>query len=216
MSITIREFANKVSAISIILGFLIILYCFLPLVSPVSSQYDMKITFEPEDWTDGMKRVKMTTYERGLRIRIDITNLDENDYLDIDYLRIRIERRYEEEDYTRFDYVELSDFSVPPNNTTSTFRDIDLHYTTGSLGKWSLRLGYVTSEQSSGFDSNKIEPYPFEFKVASEEELQKSIEENPSGFVFSPTIVVEVSFISVSLAVGLYLLMFRKKKKFKF
>lgn len=211
---TVSLFKNKLSTITIVLGFLIALSLCFPLVKPVSSQNDMKITFEPENWTEDMKRVKMTTYERGLKIRIDITNLDKNDYLDIDYLSIRIEIRYEEEDSKDFDFVELGDFSVRPDNTTSTFRDIDLHHMTGSLGKWALRLGYVTSPQSSGYDYNKIEPYPFEFKVASEEELQKAIEENPSGFVFSPTFNITISFVTVG-GISLILFYLMKKKKFK-
>jgi hypothetical protein len=45
--------------------------------------------------------------------------------------------------------------------------------------------------------------------------LEKEIKENPSGFVFSPTIVVEVSIISISLAVVLSFLVLRKRKNFR-
>ena len=84
MSIAIREITNRAPTITIGLGFLIILAFFLPLVNPVSSQDSLKLSFEPENWTADMKRIKITTLERGLRIRVDIENLDAKDYLIID------------------------------------------------------------------------------------------------------------------------------------
>lgn len=116
-------------------------------------------------------RVKLyceTTLDRGLKIRIDFTNLDTENYLTIPYLRIRIEIKYEETDSKDWDYIELKNYAIPPSSNTSTYYEVNLHRSQGSLGKWSLRLAYVTSESSWDF-INKIEPYPFEFKVVSEE-----------------------------------------------
>jgi hypothetical protein len=141
MSIAIREITNRAPAITIGLGLLIILAFFLPFVNPVSSQDSLKLSFEPENWTDDMKRVKITTLERGLRIRVDIENLDAKDYLVIDYLKIRIETRYEEEDFYAFHYIEVKNIAVPPNNATSTYADVDLRYIQGSLGNAQLHLG---------------------------------------------------------------------------
>ena len=180
----------------------------------VSSAYQPfpKLHFEPHNWTADMKRVKMTTPERGLKIRIDFTNLDTQNYYTIPYIKIGIETNYEEQANSKdWDYIELRNFAIAPNNMTSTYYDVDLHRSPSSLGRWSLRLGYVTNENAWDF-SQQIEPYPLEFKVASEEELQKAITENPSGFVFSPQITIEVSVLGgVSVAVAL--LYWKKKKR---
>lgn len=184
----------------------------LLLVNVVLPQTSLEIYFEPDNWTADMKRVKMTTMERGLKLRIDFTNLDKQNYITVPYLRIRIETTYEETDSKRYDYIELKNYAIPPNNTISTYYDVDLHRFGDSLGKWSVRLTYVTRENDYNFD-NKIEPYPFEFKVASETELQKEIERNPSGFVFNPTIVIPISFSIPIVSIAFYFLLFRKKRR---
>lgn len=171
----------------------------------------------PDNWTQDMKNVKMTTVERGLKIRIEFTNLDNQNYYTIPYIKIRIETNYEEQSNSKdWKYIELRNYAIPPNNTTSTYYDIDLHRSQTSIGRWSVRLTYVTNENSWDFIS-QIEPYPFEFKVASEDELQTAIKENPpSGFVFSPNITIEISvFGSLSIAITIVLLKFLRKKKGK-
>lgn len=183
------------------------------LVNTVLAQSSLEMHFEPDNWTADMERVKMTTVERGLKIRIDFINRDTQNYLTIPYLRIRIETKYEETDSKDWDYIELINYAIPPNNTTSTYYDVDLHRIGDSLGKWSVRLTYVTRESDYDFD-NKIEPYPFDFRVGSEAELQKEIERNQDGgFVFSPKIVIEVSIFSIALASIAFYFLSRKKRR---
>jgi len=181
-----------------------------------------KIHFEADNWTQDMKRVKMTTLERGLKLKIDFTNLDAQNYYTITYVKIRIETNYEEQANSRdWDYVELKNYAIPPNNATSTYYNVNLHQSPSSIGRWSVKLGYVLSESAWDF-SQQIEPYPFEFKVAGEEELQKAIADNPSGwFIFSPNITIDISILggiggTISLALLAIILTKRKKGKLRF
>ena len=60
---------------------------------------------------------------------------------------------------------------------------------------------------------SKIEPYPFEFKVVSdEEELQKQIAENPSGTVINIYVQVTITIVSLGSIVILAWYFFKKKK----
>jgi len=180
-----------------------------------------KIHFQADNWTEDMKRVGMTTLDRGLKLKIDFTNLDTQDYYTITYIKIRIETNYEEQTNSKdWDYVEFRNYAIPPNNITSTYYDVDLHRSPSSIGRWSVRLGYATNENAWDF-SQQIEPYPFEFKIASEEELQNAISANPRGwFIFSPNITVDISILggisgTISLAL-LAVILKRKKGKLRF
>lgn len=167
------------------------------------SQTFPKIHFEPENWTQDMKDVKMTTPEKGLTIRINFENLDEKDYV-INYIKIKVEATYEEKNTKNVDYITLENFGIAKNDVASTVHKVDLSSNAvGNLGKWSLRLTYVTNRDQYTFDQ-KIEPYPFEFKIGSEEELQNEIANKPSSnWIFSPTITVEVSLIgTISVVVA--------------
>ena len=160
-----------------------------------------------------MKHVKMTTFERGLIIRIDLTNLDSENYLEIPYLRIKIETTYEETDSKDSDYIELKNIEIKPSSSISFWHNVDLgHYLSDRLGQWSVRVAYVTYESSYDY-TNKILPFPFEFTLSTEDEMQKAIKENPSGFVFSPTIVIEISVPIVALSVALYFVLKRRRKR---
>jgi len=160
-----------------------------------------------------MKNVKMTTFERGLIVRIDLTNLDTRNYLEIDYLHIQIETTYEEKDSKDSDYIELSNIEIKPSSSISFWHNVEFRSYLGErLGKWSVRVAYGTSKNVWSFN-NKIEPYSFEFKLVSEGELQKAIEENPSGFVFSPTIVIEFSVLSIAVTSFAVYLLARKKRR---
>lgn len=189
--------------------------------SPVNAIYQSfpKIHFEADNWTQDMKRVKMTTLERGLKLKIDFTNLDTQNYYTIAYIKIRVETNYEEQANSRdWDYIELKNYAIAPGNTTSAYYNVDLHQSPSSIGRWSVKLGYVLGENSWDF-GQQIEPFPFEFKVASEEELQKAIADNPSGwFIFSPNITIDISILggiggTISLALLAVILTKRKKGK---
>lgn len=173
-----------------------------------------KTHFYPDNWIQDMKNVKMTTIDRGLKIRIDFTNLDNQNYYTIPYIKIRVETNYEEQTNSKdWKYIELRNYAIPPSNTTSTYYTVDLYRSPNSIGKWSVRLTYVTNENSWDFTS-QIEPYPFEFKVATEDELQTAIKENPpSGFVFSPNITIEISVFGSAIAISIVLFSFFRKKK---
>ena len=179
------------------------------LVSVTFAQNNLKMHFEPDNWTQDMKNAKLTTEERGLKIRIDFTNLDTENYLTISYIKIRIESKYEESEHSEWDYIELKNWVIQPSNTTSTYHDIDLHRSGDSVGKWSVRLKYVTRESDWNFD-DKIEPYPYEFKVVSdEEELQRQLKENPSAPIINIYITTTVTLFSVGI-LAWYL--FKKKR----
>jgi len=179
------------------------------MVNMVLSSTFPKIHFEPDNWTADMKRVKMTTQQRGLKIKIDFTNLDVKNYLTISYIHIRIEIRYEEIDFKDYDYVELENYVIPPSNTTSIYRDINLQRSQ-SLGKWSLRLAYTTYKNWEF--TNQIEPYPFEFRVVSEQELQKAIAENPSAPIIN-IYLPEITIISVGSITAIALAIWNNKRK---
>lgn len=185
------------------------------LVKAISQPFP-KIHFQVDNWTEDMKRVGMTTLDRGLKLKIDFTNLDTQNYYTITYIKIRIETTYEEQTNSKdWDYVEFRNYAIPPNNTTSTYYEVDLHRSQSSIGKWSVRLGYVTSEYAWDF-SQQIEPFPFEFKVASEGELQNAISANPRGwFIFSPNITIDISIlggITIPISLALLAVIWKRKK----
>lgn len=161
-----------------------------------------------------MKNVKMTSFERGLTIRIDLKNLDKESYLNIPYLRIRIQTIYEETDSKDSEYIELENMEIKPSNSISFWHNVDFgHSLSGKLGKWSVRVAYVTSE--GGYDyTKKILPYPFEFTVATEDELQRAIKESPSAPVINIYLPeITISFFSLGSIAIIILLWKRRKKK---
>lgn len=190
-----------------------ILFCSF-LVSAVFPQTNLETHWEQENWTAGMKNVEMTTFDRGLIIRIDLRNLDTENYVEIPYLRIKIETTYEETDSKDSYYIELKNIEIKPSNTISFWHNVDLgHSLSDKLGSWSLRVAYVTHESSYDYN-NKILPYPFEFTLATEDELQRAIKDNPSAPVFNIYLPeITISLFSVGSVAVIIFLLFKKKKR---
>ena len=89
------------------------------LASAVVPQTNPETYWEPENWTADMKNVKMTTFERGLIIRINLKNTDTQGYLEIPYINIKIESLYEETDSKDFDYIEIKNIELKPSSDVS-------------------------------------------------------------------------------------------------
>ena len=192
----------------------------------------LTITHEEYGWTDEMKEAGMTTPQIGLTFKIIIYNnstepLDFGNPNLLNTLYIVISVRNDENPQSSYFFKQLTfdynnELYLPPNQSDIRYVKVD-HYGNLAIGSYTATLAYSIGNAPYANDGTPIEPYPFNFRVASNDQLQQTIQQiqkNKSGgpFLvigpFSFTIIEVsgggISIVIISAALGLYL---RNRKK---
>lgn len=179
-----------------------------------------KITQEQYQWNDDMKRLKITTLERGLIFKITISN-EGSTPIEIDklYINVRVEssdRQY----WSFFKQLSIDYLYLPPKEADYRFVKVDFGSYQSVLGSYTAKLTYFVGYVSG--EGNPIEIYPFDFRVLGNETFQQEIEQNRGGTTinigpFNLTLIdlggiggITVTGIAMG---GLYLWRRSKKKK---
>jgi len=173
---------------------------------------DLKIVHEQYQWTDDMKRLKITTPEMGLTFKITISN-DGTEPLEINqvlYITVRVETK--DRIWSFYRQLQISSLYLPPKEAQYHFVKVD--FGGGSqIGSYNAKLTY--SIGSSSLEGNPIEEYPFEFRILSPEKLQEEIQQSEGGGIninIPVNISIEVIGIgSISVTI-LAILLFRKRR----
>ena len=181
--------------------------CFLPVFQCMAQTSDFKIVADPyqvengvfKQWNNDMIRIGITTEERGLIFKITISNQHETNSLTIENLSVDIKVKYGDEIGSRFSKeVSLSYIYLPPKYDYDIFVPVDFGHG-DIIGNYAAELNY----QIGYGDWQQIEPYPFEFRVVSEEQFQKEIEQKKG----SPIIIIgpfEVKLLDFSISVSIF------------
>jgi hypothetical protein len=166
-----------------------------------------------------MNRLGITTPERGLVLEITIWNNSTESYPRYYYpyrsdndlqITIRITSN-ESPSSNLFDQISIGNLYLPSYGSDIRFLKItDNSGNNLSAGSYSATLTYG--------DGMKIEPYPFDFKVMSEQEFQQKIEQNKSGTTYNFYFQIALfggssSIVLVSVGIGIYLWRRRERDK---
>ena len=168
----------------------------------------LKIVHEPYQWNEDMKRLRITTPERGLVFKITIMNQG-NEPLEIDHLYIFVRVKSNTRSFDFYKQINLDYLYLPPEENTHCF--VDVNFGDGSaIGSYTAELTYSIDS----FHSEKpIEPYPFEFRVVSEEIFQQEIQQNKEGtVVISPSIEINITWFGIALSIPFIILLLKKLK----
>lgn len=188
-----------------------ILLLTVPVLQSKAQTSNLKIVHEPYQWTEDMKRLKITTPELGLTFKITISN-EGTEPLEINHLFINV-RVESEERSDFFRQIQLDYLYLPPKE--SQYHFVKVSFGGGiQVGSYTAKLTYTIG--SSLLEGNPIEEYPFEFRILSDEMLQQEIQQNKGGTTLNLNIYVEITLggvIAVSVPVGLYLWNKRNKEK---
>lgn len=170
--------ANRVLSFLFLLVFLA-----LPILQCGAQTTNLKIAQEQYQWNDDMKRLKITTPERGLSFKITISNKG-NEPLEIDklYINVRVEsgsRQF----WSFFKQLSIDYLYLPPNEDDYRFVKVDFGSYESIIGDYTAKLTYFIGYVSG--DGNPIEIYPFEFRVLGEEAFQQEIQQNKGGTIIN-------------------------------
>jgi hypothetical protein len=179
-----------------------------------------KITQDQYQWNDDMKRLKITTPERGLIFRITISN-EGNKPLPIDklYINVRVESS-SRQFWSFFKQLSIDYLYLPQNEKDYRFVKVDFGSYESIIGSYTAKLTYIIGGASYG-EGDPIEAYPFDFRVLSEEMFQQEIQQNKGG-----TTIFSIGSINITLfdlggsitiislaSVGVYLWNRRRKRE---
>lgn len=154
----------------------------IPLLQPIlqcrGQATNPKITQEQYQWNDDMKRLKITTPDRGLIFKITISN-EGNTPVEVDKLYIDVRVESENRQYWYFFKQLAIDYLYLPKNEDD-YRFVKVDFGGGEIaGSYTAKLtyymGYVSGEGTS------IEISPFDFQVMSEDVFQQQIQQNSGG-----------------------------------
>jgi hypothetical protein len=139
-----------------------------------------KITQEQYQWNDDMKRLKITTPERGLIFKITISN-EGNTPVEIDKLYINVRVESSSRQYWSFSKQLTIDYLyLPKNESDYRFVEVGFGSYQSIIGSCEAKLTYSIGG-SSYSDGTPIELYPFDFRVLSEDAFQQEIQQNKGG-----------------------------------
>jgi hypothetical protein len=200
----------------------------------LAQQSSLQITMEPYQWTDEMKRQRITTTDRGLTLEICFSNMHEKYSVTLTNVEVRVQANYLLQTYPRFtkDWTTSSLTLMPKQQVKNNFIvELARYSSEETIGKWEVKANYKIGQQEwrdekgaqnppgvvYTANEGKIEPYPFEFRVLGQEQFSKEIEQMKQRplieiVINNPTIQV-VSVGSVSLVILALALKNRGKKR---
>lgn len=183
---------DKMKTVKMLTLLCLFIFLMFPILQCKAQTTNPKITQEQYQWNDDMKRLKITTPEKGLIFKITISN-EGNTPVEIDklYINVRVEssnRQY----WSFFKQLTIDYLYLPKNEDDYRFVEVDFGgaQIIGSYtAKLTYSIGYVSGE------GTPIEIYPFDFQVMSEEQFQKTINQNPSAPIINIYIPVTVTVV---------------------
>jgi hypothetical protein len=179
----------------------------------------LKITHEEYQWNDDMKSLGMTTQETGLIFKITIynngqlpleigyphNNVYPNPFSEISSLYINIQvvstdsqPHYDETKEIIFD--SNNPLYLPPQESYYRLVRFDHYGSALPIGSYTAKLSYSNYVLSSGNEGTPIEPYPFNFKIASTETLQNAIRQDSGALISFGDI--NITFLDVTVGGG--------------
>ena len=173
----------KTSRFLLLLSVLLMILMLLPILQCRAQAMNPKITQEQYQWNDDMKRLKITTLERGLIFKITISN-EGSTPVEIDklYINVRVEssdRQY----WSFFKQLSIDYLYLPPKEADYRFVKVDFGSYQSVLGSYTAKLTYFVGYVSG--DGNPIEIYPFVFRVLGNETFQQEIQQNRGGTIIN-------------------------------
>ena len=167
-----------------------------------------------KEWSNNMKKIGITTEERGLIFRVTVSNI-QNEPITVEKLMITVRGERTDSGSNSF-FEQVSDYIyLPPNEKTEV--DIPVEFGYGDvIGSYSAEIQY---SGEGLYGTQNIEPYPFEFRVLSEDQFQKELEQKQdSPFISIGDINITLfefsagfSIFSIGLAITLYII-YRKRR----
>jgi len=180
----------------------------LPILQCRAQATNLKITHDQYGWTNDMKRLKMTTPERGLVFKITISN-EGNEPLSIDKLYINIIVESSSRQFWSFlKQLSIDYLYLPKNENDIRFVKVDFGGGDSIIGSYTAKLTYGVSSYGEG---TPIELFPFQFNVVSEEQLQNAINQNPSAPIIN--IYIPVTLIGGGSITLIAWTLFNRKRK---
>ncbi len=186
-------------------------------VAQAQTSSSISISMTEQNWDQDMKAIKETTPDRGLILQINIQNGDNSLTATLSQFVIQ----YQLQDLTNTAYqtgIQQTTYPtlVIPNATTTTlYISVLPPGTQAALGDRSLKVSYgCSSLQWNGPGSNpyqynnfcstpgNLEPYPLNFRVASESQLQSDIQQNKNQRG-APLVVISSPLVQIGGPVGL-------------
>jgi len=174
-------------------------------------QYENHV-FTP--WTNDMVRIGITTKERGLIFKIVISN-EQTDSVEIEDLEIDVTIKYGDETYSTLQkQITINYIYLPQDEQYEVIIPVKFR-SSDDVGSYTTELTYTHRYHGS----EAIEPYPFTFRLVSEEQFQKEIEQKKTG----PLIVIGpfeiklfdfgITITIISIPVVVVALYYWKKRK---
>jgi len=200
---------------------LVLLSSFLFMIPSYAQFSDFEITADPYQWENGtfkewstdMIRICITTKERGLIFKITILNENEAEPIEINNLVIDVKVEKEQDSWSFFRQITINYIFIPPKNEHTIFVPIEFSKYGEVIGSYTVELTYG---QGTVVEQH-IEPYPFDFRVVSEEQFQKEIEQKKTGplIIIGPWEIKLIDFgVSITIiGVGGAITFFMWKKK---
>ena len=145
-----------------------------------------------------------------MTFKIIISNEDNTESITVDKILIDVKVYYGDQDYFKFfKQINIDYIYLPPNEDYTTFVPLDFGY--GDIvGSYRAELRYGTKGY---LPQQKIEPFPFELRVLSEDFFQQEIEQNRGGTTIIVPIEIQVSGGVISVSVVILAIYLWKKKK---
>jgi len=199
----------------------------------------LKITMEQYQWTEDMKRLKITTPETGLTLVISFSNAHDKYWVKLTKPEVTTEAKYLEEGSFVFrDVWSATSLYLPPKTEIKTYVQVDFKSAIyrpdkSIIGKWKISVSYKIDRQEwvdvrgmtasgSGLyidNTGKLEPYPLEIAILSLEAFEKELKQGQQRPLIDikPTINIELavfggSALSISIIL-IYLYLSKRRRK---
>ena len=181
-----------------------------------------------QNWDNDMWAIRETTPERGLIIQINIQNSVASLTARIPTVTIKYELEYGtmSNQYYPLYSLTIPNVLVPQKQTFVWYSAIIPPNTQFQLGNYYLRVSYILetvewygtgSVPFGNYPTNGVlEPYPLDFRVASEQELQTNIQQykqrGTNIYIIFNEPIIQIGGIGSLVAIGYYAYHRHRKK----
>lgn len=190
--------------------------------------YPVSVSMSTQNWDKDMSAINETTPEKGLIIQISVVNSHESLPVRITKMTLKFDLLYDGKPYPTTYYPNeipyvvvpasqsfLWYYSVLPANPPLGNWELKVTYTLAGL-EWFDNKGMIPLREPQ--ESGSLEPFPLNFKVVSESQLQQDIQqykERGTNIIFNigKINILEISIGGVTLtiiAIAAYLLSRRR------
>jgi len=166
---------------------------------------DLKIEVDPfqyengdfKAWSNDMKKIGITTEERGLIYRITVSNV-ENEPITVEELTIQVRVERTDSGSNSF-FDQIKNYIYLPYNEKT---EIDIPVDFGHRDVIGSYRAEIQCGEGSDVTQN-IEAYPSEFRVLSEDQFQKELEEKKGTLIDITINVIIENIVGVTITISL-------------